>query len=108
MSAVSLLLLRLLGVILIALPCAVFAGPLPQTNPVPGGIALVELNHVGDAAPYVIFNKHRVMTLHDGERWIAVVGLALDLAPGVHTLELKDDADTAYARTHTFEVKGKD
>ena len=75
-----------LAVAWLAVSHAVLAAELPQTNPVPGGIAIVPLVHAAETAPRVRFGNDRVMVVrHDG-RWHAVVGLPLTLATGEHRL----------------------
>lgn len=85
---------KLISRILIAL-CACLcvgllrAATLPQEHPVPGGIALLQLP-AQSAAPRADFLGHRVMVLHNGTGWLAVVGIPLTSTPGVQTLEYRD------------------
>ena len=65
------------------------AAELPQSSPVPGGVAVVPLAVDSDAAPTVLFNGQRVLTVRQNRRWLAVVGLPLSLAPGQHTLRIR-------------------
>ncbi len=58
-----------------------------QPVPVPGGVAVVALDP-SPQRPQARFGKRRVMVLRDGEGWVAVVGLSLDLSPGIHTLRV--------------------
>lgn len=64
------------------------ATPLPETTPVPGGIAVVALPPPITQAR---FDGHRVMVLEDGGRHYAIVGIPLDTAPGRHTLDVTLD-----------------
>jgi len=72
---------------LIAVPA--LAAELPQASPVPGGIAVVPLVLDSDRSPRVTFNGERAMVVRHADRWQAIVGLPLDIAPGEHQVELK-------------------
>jgi murein DD-endopeptidase MepM/ murein hydrolase activator NlpD len=72
---------------LIAVPTQ--AAELPQASPVPGGIAVVPLALDSDRSPRVTFNGERTMVVRHADRWQAIVGLPLDIAPGEHQVELK-------------------
>lgn len=62
------------------------AQDLPNSEPVPGGIAIVALGkHADPARAY--FGKRRVMLRHDTKGWFAVIGLPLSLKPGTHKVE---------------------
>ncbi|RME35073.1 MAG: M23 family metallopeptidase [Gammaproteobacteria bacterium] len=80
--------IALLGALLalLARPTALLALPLASA-PYPGGVAVVALEPAA-SPPLARFGGHRVMVLRDGEHWSAVVGLPLDLKPGIHTLEI--------------------
>ena len=84
----------------------------PQHNPVPGGIAIIQLPH-SKQAPEVYFKKRRVMTIQQAEQWLAIVGLPLTLKAGEHQLELNSATplrfqveDKAYKSQH-ITVKNK-
>lgn len=62
---------------------------LPQQSRVPGGVALVEVGNSAEPAPAVTFNGRRVLTVRDGEHWIAVLGLSLQTKPGVVHLDVR-------------------
>lgn len=62
---------------------------LPQSSPVPGGVAVVPIAVNDDSVPTVLFDGQRVLTLREHQQWHAVVGLPLTLAPGMHTLEIR-------------------
>jgi len=82
------------------------AAELPQTNPVPGGIAVVPLTVDSDKTPHVKFNGERTMVVRHADRWQAVVGLPLELAPGEHRVEL--EGATGDAATVAFNVLPKE
>jgi murein DD-endopeptidase MepM/ murein hydrolase activator NlpD len=62
---------------------------LPQSSPVPGGVAVVPLAMDGDATPKVMFNGQRVLTVREKRHWQAVVGLPLALEPGKYALKIR-------------------
>ena len=62
-----------------------YAISLPRSNPIPGGIAIIELTENNKSAPKVHFNKKQVMVLADPKRpgsWLAIVGIPLDTEAG--------------------------
>lgn len=71
---------RLPAVLLLALLLPAHAASLPQESRVPGGIAIVPL--AGDSPPAGVYlGRHRVVTLRDRGRWVAIVGIPLDTPP---------------------------
>lgn len=60
----------------------------PVALPVPGGIAVLEIDHDGEAAPEVRYGDSRVMVLRSDGRWRAVVGIPLDADAGEHAIEI--------------------
>lgn len=79
---------------------------LPRAASVPGGIALLPLGpaHAGQPAPRAWLGEQPVLVTAEKQRWIAVVGLALDLPPGAH--ELRVSAADGERRL-AFEVRDK-
>ncbi|HJL61141.1 MAG TPA: peptidoglycan DD-metalloendopeptidase family protein [Pseudomonadales bacterium] len=75
--------------------CLVFG--LPENLPVPGGIAIVEIE---DAGAKVIYRNSRVMTLREQEQSFAIVGIPLSADPGTHKLKVGN-------RTREFVVQPK-
>lgn len=78
---------------------------LPRAANVPGGIARVRLAAVSEqaAAPRAWLGDQPVWVTAENGQWLAVVGLALDLAPGTHALTVDDGA----RRTQDFTVQAK-
>ena len=74
----------------------VLAADLPQVNPVPGGIAIVPLVVEGNAIPHVKFDGERTLVVRYADRWQAIVGLPLTLAPGEHRVELEGATAVAF------------
>lgn len=78
---------------------------LPRESRVPGGIAILELGHAGEAPGKVTFNGYGAPVLQSPAGWVAVVGIPLDTAPGAQAaLLLSDDGKT---RDLAFEVTDK-
>lgn len=70
--------------------------------PVPGGVAVVGLG-TAEQAPRASFDGHRVMVVRDSDgQWIAIVGIALDTAPGSHALQVQGREPA------TFQVRDKE
>jgi murein DD-endopeptidase MepM/ murein hydrolase activator NlpD len=94
-----------LGIFLLSLlPLQAHAIELPEHRPVPGGIAVVEIARGTAQAPQAWFEDRRVITLRDGERWLAVVGLPLSQKPGPASLKLRIGDDDEKLK---FEVLDK-
>jgi murein DD-endopeptidase MepM/ murein hydrolase activator NlpD len=55
---------------------------LPRSESVPGGVRLIALPGPADTAPVALFAEHRVMVIRRNDKWLAVVGLALDTPVG--------------------------
>ncbi len=74
---------------LMALASPALASFTPQQAPVPGGLLLIDLPDQTQP-PEVYFQKRRVMTIKQQDKWQAVVGLPLTLKPGTHYLSTAD------------------
>ena len=77
-------------------------------HPVPGGIAVIGLGAAADA-PQVRFQSKPVLVLpgKQGE-WLAIVGIALTVAPGTHAVQVRRDASqNASVRNIDFTVQEK-
>lgn len=97
---------RRITVLLLGLALPTIVHALPTASTVPGGVALIRLGPVlpGDSAPRARFGDQRVLVSTDGGQWFAVLGLALDLAPGAHELIVSDRGSE---KTLVFEVRAK-
>ena len=65
------------------------AGPFPN-DPVPGGIAVLDLGPAGGERPEATWSGRRVAVLESEGRWKAAVGLPLSLEPGPQRLAVTD------------------
>lgn len=93
--------------LLLAMPLLAYAG-LPQSLPVPGGVAVVPLGSAsanGGAKPQAWLGEQPILVTADQGTWYAVVGLSLDTAPGVHSLKVSMNGAT---QKQHFEVHSKD
>ena len=75
---------------------------LPRAEPVPGGVAVIE---VASEATSARFGDRPVLLTRVDDQHYAIIGLALSTAPGTYQLALEFDADTR--QTLAFEVKPK-
>lgn len=96
----------LLAAALLLAGTAATAQPLPRAEPVPGGIAHVRIAAGAEAAPRAFFRNQRVLVVRDGDAWIAIVGLPLELAPGEHELVVHESATAT--RAYRFAVRSKE
>lgn len=73
-------------------------------QPVPGGVAVVDLGNE-DKAPRAVYHGKPVLVVkEDQRRWIAIVGIALTAKAGTDTLQVSGDQGD---KTLSFEVKPK-
>jgi murein DD-endopeptidase MepM/ murein hydrolase activator NlpD len=74
----------ILSVVFLALTTAVSAQQMPYAESVPGGVVVVTLGtaSVDSAPPHAEFRDLRVMVVRQQDKWKAVIGLPLKLAPG--------------------------
>jgi len=81
-------------------------GSLPRSANVPGGVAIVPLGNTSalSARPQSRFGAQAVLVIADHGRWYAVVGLPLDLKPGLHKLQVKVGDNS---KEKSFVVKAK-
>lgn len=70
------------------LPLTCLATALPRDEPVPGGVAVLELP-AAEAAPMAHFEGRRVMVISHDQHWYAVVGIPLSSAIGEKFLTVK-------------------
>lgn len=94
--------------LLVALLAPVAAiAQLPQSSPVPGGIAIVGVAPETAPAPQVSFQGQRVLVTRADGAWRAVVGLPLSLKAGEHKISVVDRPQ-ATPRELTFKVLPKE
>jgi murein DD-endopeptidase MepM/ murein hydrolase activator NlpD len=86
----------LLIVVLNACCTVATAMGMPRASAVPGGVAIVDVGAATEPVPTVSFEERRVLTVVDGGRYKAIVGIALATKPGEYELEVRR-ADGAVA-----------
>jgi hypothetical protein len=67
---------------------------LPHASLVPGGVFIAPIDGGANQAPVVTYDGKRAMVLRSDDRWIAVVGLPLTLAPGHTSVSVKSGEAT--------------
>ncbi|MDP2759572.1 MAG: peptidoglycan DD-metalloendopeptidase family protein [Sideroxyarcus sp.] len=98
---------HLLCFILLFLALPLFAhAALPQASNVPGGVAIIPLGAiVADVQPpRAWLGEQPILVTSDKGKWFAVVGLPLDIKPGLHTLRTMTKTESA---SIAFKVKPK-
>ncbi len=85
-----------------------FAADYPIINPVPGGIAVVDLGASFSPSTKVFFGKKRVLVKKNNHKttWQALIGLPLKIKPGKHKISII--ANTGSKTVKTFLVSKKD
>ncbi len=76
------------GLLLAVLIASQPAAALPRHQAVPGGVAVIELPATGGVRPRVSFRDRPVMVVAENDRWFAVVGIPLSMAPGPASLSI--------------------
>ena len=86
---------RACAVLALALPLLAQAG-LPQSSSVPGGVAVIPLGTIPANArqPQAWLGEQQIFVMADGNRWYALVGLALDTPAGPHELRITAGSET--------------
>ena len=79
---------RMLVCLLLLCSCVVLAA---EQSLRPGGVAMVDIGAATGPMPEVRFKERNVLTLQRDGRWVAVVGIPLDVEPGGVQLMLDDD-----------------
>lgn len=95
----------LIAATVLATSSLVMAQNLPRHNPVPGGIAVIDLKINSQPAPEVTYLKRRVMVIKgDNDNWHAVVGIPLSEKKGKHLIQVK----TKTSKQLAFNIRYKD
>jgi len=97
---------QITAALLFTLFAAETANALPKASNVPGGVALIRLGAIShnESAPRAWLGEQQVFVTRENGQWIAVVGLALDLSPGLHELRVSAGDEQKNLR---FEVVNK-
>lgn len=69
-------------IVFIGLLISVTATALPKSNPVPGGLVVVDLHNDSHGAPEATYLSRKVATIKEDGKWYAVIGLPLKTKVG--------------------------
>lgn len=72
------------------------AADLPRNQPVPGGVAVIELGLSSEPRPEAVFQGHPVMVAAADGKWHAVVGLPLGIEPGKYPLDVRGQSSAQH------------
>lgn len=89
---------------LLACLAAAPAAALPRHAPVPGGVAVVDLDDSGATAPRARWDGRRLAVVQEGGRWHALLGIPLETPPGPLTFSVTAGQKP---RTITVDVRPK-
>jgi len=93
------------GIFFLLSLCATAAESYPRPDPVPGGIAIVELGLDTATPPSVFYGKKRVLVRRAAKQWQAVVGLPLSTKAGTHKLRIIAAQNKTYQRDFSVHTK---
>lgn len=82
------------------------AADYPTINPVPGGIAIIDLDSTFTASTKVFFKKNRILVKKNGTGWQAFIGLPLKIKIGKQKISIIDNKGNK--KYKTFLVANKD
>lgn len=84
---------RIVWLLCILLPAGALASGLPRNDPVPGGVAVLQLPD-STQRPEVHRGRQRIMVVQNAGHWYALAGIPLDTAPGEQTLMVNEQDTT--------------
>lgn len=90
------------GTILCSTLEAIEVTNLPINSSVPGGVAVIQIEPIGESANY---NGKKVMLVNYRESQFAVIGIPLDTVPGIKNLQVEYSSGSS--SNHDFTVKEK-
>lgn len=77
----------------------------PRASSVPGGVVTFRIPGTPEERPVVKHEGRPVMVIRQGEEWLAILGLSLDIQPGRQVIDVEQPG--ADPRQIEFEVKPK-
>lgn len=93
------------GGLLLLVATPLQAAELPRHETVPGGIAIIKLDHSGTQAPRAYYDDKPVMVIRNNQgAWHAVVGISLSAKKGKHIVRTTTGN---VSRHYTFQVNDK-
>lgn len=79
------------------------AAAAPEHAPWPGGIAVIDVGPAEAPRPLVEFDERRVLVTKNGDRWLAAVGIPLDVPTGELSVRVNTARDIAFeVREHAY------
>lgn len=78
------------------------AAAAPEGSARPGGVAILDLGPVDQAAPSVTFADKPVLVMRDGDRWSAVVGIPLETEPGPLVVSVGENEVPVTVNEHAY------
>lgn len=104
-TTISSKIFNIINILILIIPLLAHAA-LPQSSNVPGGVALVALGKASakSSKPQAWLGYQAVLVTADKKKWVAVVGLPLDITPGTHKLNVIIGDEM---KVQPFEVKPK-
>ncbi len=85
--------------------CNAAAEHYPREDPVPGGIAIVELGINSRTPPAAYYKNKRLLVRKTDKQWEAVVGIPLSAKAGIHKLRVAPVDDKPYQRDFSVHDK---
>lgn len=91
----------LVGTVIVVLGIAASAAATEQSLR-PGGIAIVDIGPADKTAPVATVSDQPVLVMQRGDRWVAVIGIALNTAPGTLQLLVDGNASDINVAKHAY------
>ena len=88
--------------LLAALLCVSVAWAAPEHSPRPGGVLIVDVGSLKIAAPRVVYDGRPVLVMQEFDRWKAVIGVPLGVAPGDLTYTVGGNETTAAIGSYDY------
>ena len=85
-------------IVLLVLPPAFAETGRITSNPVPGGIVLVDLGQQTDRPPLVKFGQYPILVQAIKNRWYAIVGISATMLPGSYILTISDPEEESISK----------
>lgn len=73
-----------------------------EASPRPGGVAMIDIGSIELPAPQAAFNNKPLLVMPRDGRWVAVVGIPLDAAPGELPISVAGEALAVAVASHAY------
>jgi len=84
---------------------SIAADTLPAHNPVPGGIAIINLEITQDKTPQAFFDKRKILVKNHNNKWHAIIGIPLTKKAGAAQVTVIDNSGKK--TNHVFKILNK-